>query len=57
VTRENVDVIQFNQANAPEGTNVLDAGGSGPGGIAQTITGLTRFHFCMPGTLVGMTAI
>jgi hypothetical protein len=41
VTRENVDVIQFNQANAPEGTNVLDAGGSGPGGIAQTITGLT----------------
>ena len=40
VTRENVDVIQFNQANAPEGTNVLDVGGSGPGGIAQTITGL-----------------
>ena len=40
VTRENVDVIQYGFANPPEGTNVLDVGGSGPGGIAQTITGL-----------------
>ena len=41
VTRENVDVIQYGQANPPEGTNVLDTGGNGPGGIAQRITGLT----------------
>ena len=41
VTRENVDVIQFDNANAPEGANTVDAGGHGPGGIAQTITGLT----------------
>lgn len=41
VTRENVDVIQFDQANAPQGSNALDTGGHGPGGIAQTITGLT----------------
>lgn len=41
VTRENVDVIQYGQANAPEGTNALDTGGRGPGGIAQTITGLS----------------
>lgn len=40
VTRENVDVIQFEGANPPEGENVLDVGGAGPGGIAQTITGL-----------------
>ena len=40
VTRENVDVIQFDQANAPQGTNALDTNGHGPGGIAQTITGL-----------------
>ena len=41
VTRENVDVIQYGQANPPQGTNVLDTGGNGPGGIAQRITGLT----------------
>ncbi|MCP5544537.1 MAG: PQQ-dependent sugar dehydrogenase [Akkermansiaceae bacterium] len=41
VTRENVDVIQFGGANPPEGANALDTGGHGPGGIAQTITGLT----------------
>ncbi len=41
VTRENVDVIKFDQANAPQATSVLDTGGHGPGGIAQTITGLT----------------
>ncbi len=40
VTRENVDVIQFSVANPPEGTKALDTGGHGPGGIAQTITGL-----------------
>lgn len=40
VTRENVDVIQFDSANAPEGANALDTSGHGPGGIAQTITGL-----------------
>ncbi len=40
VTRENVDLIQGDAANAPEGTSVLDASGHGPGGIAQTITGL-----------------
>ena len=40
VTRENVDVIRFNNANPPEGANALDTGGHGPGGIAQTITGL-----------------
>ena len=38
VTRENVDLIQG--VNAPEGAWVLDTGGHGPGGIAQTITGL-----------------
>ncbi|MGB6221237.1 hypothetical protein [Haloferula sp.] len=41
VTRENVDVIQYSNANPPEGTNALDTSGHGPGGIAQTITGLT----------------
>lgn len=40
VTRENIDVIQFGGANPPEGNNALDTGGHGPGGIAQTITGL-----------------
>ena len=41
VTRENVDVIKSAIANPPEGSNALDTGGHGPGGIAQTITGLT----------------
>jgi hypothetical protein len=40
VTRENVDLIQFNNARPPEGTNGLDTNGHGPGGIAQTISGL-----------------
>lgn len=39
VTRENVDLVQ-GDVNAPEGAWVLDTGGHGPGGIAQTITGL-----------------
>ncbi|WP_367871392.1 hypothetical protein [Luteolibacter sp. Populi] len=40
VTRENVDIIAYGGANAPEGSKALDTGGHGPGGIAQTITGL-----------------
>lgn len=40
VTRENVDIIEGDAANAPQGTKALDTGGHGPGGIAQTITGL-----------------
>ena len=40
VTQENVDVIRWG-ANPPEGLRVLDTSGHGPGGIAQTITGLT----------------
>jgi hypothetical protein len=40
VTRANVDVIQFDNADAPHGANALDTNGHGPGGIAQTITGL-----------------
>lgn len=40
VTRANVDVIQFDNAAAPDGVNALDTNGHGPGGIAQTITGL-----------------
>ena len=39
VTRENVDVIG-GTASPPEGNRVLDTSGNGPGGIAQTITGL-----------------
>jgi len=40
VTRGNVDVVQFGNAMAPHGANALDTNGHGPGGIAQTITGL-----------------
>jgi hypothetical protein len=40
VTRGNVDVVQYDNAIAPEGANALDTNGHGPGGIAQTITGL-----------------
>lgn len=49
VTRENTDlisgvnngtVIKANEWNPPDGTKVMDVGGHGPGGIAQTITGL-----------------
>ena len=45
VTRENVDVIESDGAMAPHGTKALDTGGHGPGGIAQTITGLQP-HAC-----------
>jgi hypothetical protein len=41
VTRENIDVIKFSSAKPPQGANALDTGGHGPGGIAQTITGLS----------------
>ena len=41
VTGGNVDVIQFDNALAPQGANALDTNGHGPGAIAQTITGLT----------------
>jgi uncharacterized repeat protein (TIGR03806 family) len=40
VTRGNVDVIRYGGASPPEGANALDLGGHGPGGIAQTVTGL-----------------
>jgi hypothetical protein len=40
VTRENVDIIEGYGANPPHGSKALDTGGHGPGGIAQTITGL-----------------
>jgi hypothetical protein len=40
VTRESVDLLENDDANAPHGTKSLDAGGDGPGGISQTITGL-----------------
>jgi hypothetical protein len=40
VTRENVDLIEFSGANPPHGSKAVDLGGHGPGGIAQTITGL-----------------
>lgn len=40
VTRENVDLIEFSGANPPHGSKVVDLSGHGPGGIAQTVTGL-----------------
>lgn len=40
VTRENVDLIEFSGANPPHGSKAVDLGGHGPGGIAQTVTGL-----------------
>ncbi|MEM9773381.1 MAG: putative Ig domain-containing protein [Chloroflexota bacterium] len=40
VTRENTDRIQLNGWNQPHGSQVMDVGGHGPGGIAQTISGL-----------------
>lgn len=41
VTRENVDLITLATFGAAHGKTILDLGGHGPGGIAQTITGLT----------------
>lgn len=40
VTQENIDLIVSGGAQNPEGTVALDLGGHGPGGVAQTITGL-----------------
>jgi hypothetical protein len=40
VTRENVDLIEGSTAKPPHGSKVVDLNGHGPGGIAQTITGL-----------------
>ncbi|MEM8861708.1 MAG: DUF642 domain-containing protein [Chloroflexota bacterium] len=49
VTRENTDrieganngsQIEEDEWNPPDGTKIIDVGGHGPGGIAQTITGL-----------------
>jgi hypothetical protein len=41
VTRENVDLITLSAFGAADGDTILDVGGHGPGGIAQTIIGLT----------------
>ncbi|NNF66833.1 MAG: DUF642 domain-containing protein [Gammaproteobacteria bacterium] len=41
VTQENVDVVTLPAWGPPEGESVLDLGGHGPGGIAQTINGLS----------------
>jgi uncharacterized repeat protein (TIGR03806 family) len=40
VTQENVDIIALASFGAPEGNAMIDVGGHGPGGIAQTITDL-----------------
>ncbi|MDB4327486.1 DUF642 domain-containing protein, partial [bacterium] len=40
VTQENVEVIALASFGAPEGNAMIDVGGHGPGGIAQTITDL-----------------
>ncbi|MDB4575704.1 PKD domain-containing protein [bacterium] len=40
VTQENVDVVSSTTWSAFEGSFSLDLGGHGPGGIAQTVTGL-----------------
>ena len=40
IVRENIDLIAIDDYGTPEGTWVIDLGGHGPGGIAQTITGL-----------------
>ena len=40
VTRENVDLIEGSTAKPPHGSKVVDLNGHGPGGIAQTVTGL-----------------
>lgn len=41
VMRENIDLIAIDKFGTPDGKWVIDLGGHGPGGIAQTITGLT----------------
>lgn len=41
IMRENIDLIAIDRFGTPDGTWVIDLGGHGPGGIAQTISGLT----------------
>lgn len=50
VLRENIDLISYDRYAAPDGKTVVDLGGHGPGGIAQTIRGLDpgkRYRFSM----------
>lgn len=41
IMRENIDLIAIDRFGTPDGKWVIDLGGHGPGGIAQTISGLT----------------
>jgi len=41
IMRENIDLIAIDKFGVPEGKWVVDLGGHGPGGIAQTVSGLT----------------
>lgn len=40
IMRENIDLIAIDDYGTPDGKWVIDLGGHGPGGIAQTVTGL-----------------
>ena len=40
IMRENIDLIAIDDYGTPDGKWVIDLGGHGPGGIAQTISGL-----------------
>ena len=40
IMRENVDLIAIDDYGTPDGKWVIDLGGHGPGGIAQTVSGL-----------------
>ena len=41
IMQENIDLIAIDRFGSPSGKWVIDLGGHGPGGIAQTITGLS----------------
>jgi len=41
IMRENIDLIAIDKFGTPNGKWVIDLGGHGPGGIAQTVNGLT----------------
>lgn len=41
IMRENIDLIAIDRFGTPSGKWVIDLGGHGPGGIAQTISGLS----------------
>lgn len=41
IMRENIDLINIDRFGSPEGKWVIDLGGHGPGGIAQTVNNLT----------------